>query len=150
MSFHKFCLATLVFAGMIAVGSSAAVCSNATLNGVYGVLSSGLDGAGEPATSISQFTADGAGNITGLVTKSKDGTIFNYTSTGTYSIAKNCTGTITATNQDGSLRHDNFVLDDTHKGAQAIQTDSGHVQAAFVLPEGTVTCGLTGKKRPSR
>lgn len=146
MNFHKLCFATLVFTTMIAVGSAAAVCSNATLNGVYGVLSSGLDGAGEPATSISQITADGAGNITGLVTKSKDGTILNYTSTGTYSIAKNCTGTVTYTNQDSSIRHDNFVLDDTHKGAQSIQTDSGHVQAGFVLPEGTVTCGLTGKK----
>ena len=147
MRLNIFILVVTVFAISISVGSaSAATCTNATLKGVYGALSSGLDGSGQPATSVIQFTADGAGNITGLVTKSKDGTIYIYTSTGTYTMAKNCAGTITSTNQDGSERHDSFVMDDTNKGAQAIQTDSGHVQAAFVLPEGTVTCGLTGKK----
>jgi hypothetical protein len=147
MHFSSLRLAVAVLAVSVGAGSaSAATCSNATLKGVYGLLSSGLDGSGQPATSVAQITADGAGNITGAVTKSKDGTIYNYTTTGTYSMAKNCTGSATYTNQDGSPRHDNFVMDDANKGLQAVQTDSGHVQSAFVLPEGTVTCGLTGKK----
>jgi hypothetical protein len=147
MRFCSLRLAAAVFAISVGVCSaSAATCSNATFKGVYGLLGGGLDGSAQPDTGIGQLTADGAGSITGTGTKSKDGTILNYTFTGTYALSKNCTGTVTYLNQDGSIRHDSIVLDDANKGAQVIQTDSGRVQTGFALPEGTVTCGLTGKK----
>ncbi len=39
------------------------------------------------------------------------------------------------------------MIDDANKGAQLIRTDSGLVKAGFALAQGTVTCGLTGKKQ---
>jgi len=147
MSFQKQCLVLLMFATLVAVGSaSAGSCSDATLNGVWGYTSSGFGGDGTPRAAVGQATADGNGNITGSETKSKDGTILTVTFTGTYSVAKNCTGSLTVTQQDGTTKNANFVFDDSKKGFQVIQTDSGHVDAGFGLAQGTVTCGLTGKK----
>jgi len=132
---------------MIGVGSSAAVCSNATLKGVYGFIFSGLGGDGTPRAIVGQGTADDKGNLSGTATKSKDGTIVTVTSTGTYSVAKNCTGSATFTDQDGETRDVNFVFDEGNKGWQAIQTDIGRVISGFGLAEGAAVCGENGKKQ---
>jgi len=132
---------------MVAVGSaSAASCSNATLKGVAGSLDAGFN-AGVPEATLSQFTADGKGSLSGTATNSKNGTITTgITFTGTYSISKNCTGSYTETFPNGYTASGNFVLDDTKKGVQMIRTDSGFVKAGFTLDQGAVTCGATGKK----
>jgi hypothetical protein len=148
MNFQKLCFAVLVFTTMIAVGSaSAGSCSDATLKGVYGFISSGFGGDGTPRALVGQATADGKGNLSGTVTKSKDGTILTITFTGTYSVAKNCTGSLTFIDQDGETRHVNFVFDNSKKGWQAIQTDSGRVNSGFALAEGAAVCGANGKKQ---
>jgi hypothetical protein len=122
----------------IAVGSAfAATCSNATLNGVWGVF---------VGAAVGQFTADGNGNVTGSSTVSNNGAIETQTYTGTYSISKNCTGSLTTNFTGGGTGHNNFVVDDSKKGAQVINTDRGHAASGFALAEGVVTCGLTGKK----
>jgi len=146
MNLQKHCLVILLFATMVAVGSaSAASCSNATLKGVWGFTFSGIGGDGTPRAIVGQATADGAGNLSGTLTKSKDGTIVTGTFTGTYSVAKNCTGSLTVTDQDGEVRDANFVFDNSKKGFQTIQTDSGRVISGFGLAQGAGTCGLTGK-----
>ena len=143
MNFHKSCLAVLLFATMIAVGSaSAASCSNATLNGVWGFTFAG-SGNGTVATTVGQISFDGKGSESGSQTQSVGGTIKTSTFSGTYSVAKNCTGTVVGS--DGSTT--NFVVDDSNKGAQIISTTSGLVYSGFSLAQGTVTCGLTGKKQ---
>ncbi len=126
--------------------ASAATCTNASLKGVYGVIASGLNGSLEPATSIVLATFDGAGNGTGYTTKSDDGTIITYTSTGTYQIKKNCTGTLTDTNQNDQVEHQNIVLNNSEKGAFVIQTDAPHVMAAVAVAQGTATCTDAGVK----
>jgi len=147
MNFQKLCFATLVFMTMVAVGSaSAGTCSNATLNGVWGYVSSGFGGDGTPRALVGQATSDGKGNLSGTETKSKDGTILTVTFTGTYSVAKNCTGSLTVIQQDGTTKNANFVFDNSKKGFQVIQTDSGHVDAGFGLAQGAAVCGATGKK----
>jgi hypothetical protein len=148
MNFQKFCFATLVFATMVAVGSvSAATCSNATLKGVSGTLDTGLK-AGQFETTLTQSTADGNGQLSGTATNSTNGTItMGITFTGTYSIAKNCTGSYTVTFQNGSTASGNFVLDNMNKGSQTIRTDSGFVKTGVILAQGAVVCGMTGKKQ---
>lgn len=126
--------------------ASAATCSNASINGTYGILSTGLDGSLQPATGINQVTVDGNGNATGVATKSLNGTIVQYTFTGTYQINKNCTGKAAWTNQDKQTEHDNIYLNSGNQGAFLIQTDSNHVQTSVAVAEGTATCSNAGVK----
>ena len=148
MNFLKMSSIVLLFVAIFAVGSaSAASCSDATLTGVFGFIFSGLGGDGTPRALVGQATADGKGNLSGTVTKSKDGTIVTFTFTGTYSVAKNCTGRLTFKDQDGETRHDNFVFDNGNNGWQHIQTDSGRVNSGFGLAEGTAVCGENGKRQ---
>lgn len=126
--------------------ASAATCSNSTVKGTYGRISSGLNGSSQPAASIYQFTADGNGNLSGTATKSVDGSIVTFTYTGTYQISANCTGTATGTNQDGEVEHGNLYLNDGHLGAFTIQTDAVHVEAGSALTQGTATCTNAGVK----
>src|ERR1700732_2336003 len=147
MNFQKLCFAVLVFATMIAVGpASAANCSNATLTGVYGSIDAGLD-AGQPEAPITQFTADGKGKLSGTFTSSANGVITTGTFTGIYSVSKSCTGSYTVTFKNGKTTSGVFFADNTNKGSQTIRTDHGFVKAGFIQAQGTVTCGLTGKKQ---
>jgi len=141
-------LVALVFAIVANGSASASACNNATLNGVYGFLVQGNDGTGFPSAAIDQFTADGAGNITsGTEFNSSSGTVQTVLFTGTYTIAKNCTGTLTLTKspdtKDGSLDLD-IVLDDSKKGFQLIRTDAGHQRIGFGLSQGIASCSQTG------
>lgn len=69
------------------------------------------------------------------------------TFTGTYSVAKNCTGSMTLNITGGGTEHNNFVVDNGKKGLQVINTDSGSAPSGFALAQGLVTCGLTGTKQ---
>lgn len=138
--------AVLLFVAIVATGSFAATCTNASVNGVYGITATGLNGSGVPASSVYQITADGSGNVTGTGTKSIDGTIVTFPFTGTYSVAKNCTGTATFTNQSGQSENDNFVLNNGNKGAFLIQTDANHVESSVAVAQGTAKCTDLGVK----
>jgi len=142
----KISIAVLLFVTLIAASSFAATCSNATVKGVYGILGSGLNGSGEPAANLTQITADGNGNLTGSSTKSIDGTIVTFTTTGTYEIEKNCTGNGTLTNQDDEYEHSNIFLNNGNKGAFMIQTDANHVVSSVAFAQGTATCTNLGVK----
>jgi len=113
---------------------------------VYGVVGSGLNGSGQPAASVSQITSDGNGNLTGTTTKSIDGEIVTFQATGTYSIAKNCTGTGTFTNQDDESETSNIFLNNGNKGAFLIQTDPNHTVTSVAYEQGTATCTDLGVK----
>jgi len=115
-----------------------------------GIFTDGPGGLGaQPIdAALGQFTADGSGHITsGSYTVSASGTITTGSLSGTYSIAKNCTGSLTFTSEDQSPADFNIYFDDSSKGFQMIQTDSGNDEPGFGVPQGTVTCGLTGKKQ---
>jgi hypothetical protein len=119
-----------------------ASCTNASFKGVYGILSAGLTNSGEPKTSIGQFTTDGDGNLMGWSTQSTDGAFTTFSFTGSYSVAKNCTGTVTLSNGYTA----NLVLDNGNKGAYMIQTNSGYTQSSIAVAEGTATCTDAGVK----
>lgn len=146
MSCSKVVLSAAVFASIIAVGSASAVCTNASLIGVWGfeVTSRGT-GAG---VSAGQIVFDGNGNLSGSLTTSNNGTVQQGIHfTGTYSLAKNCTGSIVTTLPGGDTTHVNLVLHNGKKSAELIITDSGGVEWGLALAQGTVTCGLTGIKQ---
>ncbi len=138
-----FCL----FMITLAVGTaSAATCSNASLTGVFGYVH-GRPGASSAAVTVGQLTLDGQGKITsGSWTESLNGTISAGTTTGKYSIAKNCTGTLTLDGESDGNDHYNIYLNAGGKMFQMIENDPDSNQPGFALAEGTVTCGLSGKK----
>jgi len=142
MNFHRSCLAAVLFATMIAVGSASANCSNASTNGAYGFLVLG-SAYGEPGTAVGQLNFDGAGNVSGTQTTSFYGSIYySPPFTGTYSIAKDCTGTMLA----GPYTYD-FVLDKDSKGAQVIYATPGVVYPGYAVAQEPAICGLPGTKR---
>lgn len=137
-----FCALTIALA---ASPMLAATCSYASLNGVFGYIH------GRPGTPsvvvVGQLILDGEGNVTSASwTETNFGTITTGTTTGIYSISPNCTGTLTLNNEDLGLSHFNIYLNAGNKMFQIIQTDHSN-QPGFGVAEGTVTCGLSGKKQ---
>ena len=148
----KLVKSSIVLVGLAAVIASIpaaqAACSNASVNGVYGVLGTGLNGSLQPASGVSRAVMDGAGNASGTTTKSINGSIVTYTFTGTYSVNTNCTGAVTWTNQDGSIEHDNFYLNNGNQGAFLIQTDANHVESGVATALGNnIVCTNAGVNR---
>jgi len=136
MNFKKFCFVTAILA-LAAARPASAACTNATLNGVWGF---------QVGTAVGLLTADGQGSLTGSQTVNQNGTILTQTFSGVYSVAKNCTGSVTFNVTGGGSGTANFVFDEAKKGFQIIDTISGLVAEGIGLVRGTVTCGLTGKK----
>ncbi|HXM13101.1 MAG TPA: hypothetical protein VN946_24330 [Terriglobales bacterium] len=130
---------------LIAATPASAACSNASLKGVFGYYHGHEVYLGNYV--VGQFTADGKGNVSGSWTWSWYGAVTAGTFTGTYSIAENCTGSLTFSDEEGSPEDFYIVLDNAHKGFQMIVSDSGSTQPGFGVELGTATCGLTGKKQ---
>ena len=147
MNFLKASSITLIFAAIVAGGPAArATCNAASLTGVYGISTVGLDSTGQPASSVDQITANGKGGITGTSTKSTNGMIVTSTLTGKYTVAANCTGTVTFTNEDGTIEHAKFVINNANQGAFLIQTDNNFTQSSIVVAQGDATCTDLGVK----
>ena len=151
MTLRLISVASLILLVFAATAAHAA-CSNASLSGTYGFVSTGLNGSLLPASSLNQVTADGKGNLTAIVTKSDDGTILNYTTSGTYTVASNCTGKVIWKNQQGNTEHSNIYLNNAgtggvYQGAVVMQTDANHVQVGAATAQGTATCTNLGVKK---
>lgn len=147
MRFRNICMSLFVFAAMVAVRPASAGCSNASLSGPYGYFHGRPSGAAGQRVLVGQIIADGKGNVSGSWTMSLNGAISNGTFTGTYSMAKSCTGTLMLSNEDLSPANYAIVIDDSHHGFQMLQIDSGTAQPGFAVAQGNATCGLTGKKQ---
>lgn len=136
--------AVLLFLGLMMIARPAAACSKASLKGTYGIAwgwpQALYDGNQNEAFVVGQITADGKGNISGTETVSYENSIQSVSFTGTYSVAANCTGTL-------SLAPDffNIYLDGSNNGFQMTLTTSGFEAIGFGLAQGSGTCGLTGK-----
>lgn len=137
MKFQRLCLPVALLATMMAIGDRCvAACTNASFTGVWGF---------QIGTGVGQLTSNGSGKITaGSDTVNQNGTILHQTFTGTYSVAANCTGTLTLSFTGGGTATANFVLDNGHAGAQIIETTPGASAEGTAAAKGTVTCGLTG------
>jgi hypothetical protein len=87
---------------------ASAGCTNATLNGTYGVKLGGFFahaphpglpsiGAFFPAASVGAITYDGNGNFSFSGTASVSGFVFEETHSGTYTVNSDCSGSLTNT-----------------------------------------------------
>jgi hypothetical protein len=132
---------------VVATGSASAACSNSSVNGAYGFSVHGFSGPNSPVAVVGLFTADGAGNISsGKSTASNKGNIATATLTGTYSIAKDCTGTVTTTDSNNVTNHYYVVLSgSTLAAVDFIATDAGLTASGGARLQGVGVCGLTGK-----
>ena len=138
MKVLKVCVAVLLFSCVFARGSAFAACSNLTVTGIWGF---------QVGASVGQITSDGKGNITaGSMTTNSQGVVSTTSFTGTYSVATNCTGSVTLSVAGAGTETVNFVLDSGNKNFQIISTNPNTTAAGQAFPEGTVTCGLSGKK----
>jgi hypothetical protein len=144
-------IAALSVAMIVGLGMAHASCTTASVTGTYGFLQSAKDSTGGIALGNGQITFNGLGSVTGtnsafvVYSPSKgwsDSTGSAFT--GTYTVASNCTGTVTLIDSgSGSKSHYSFVADNNESGSQFIRIDAnGSVQLGFLVAEGTVTCGL--------
>jgi hypothetical protein len=115
-------------------------CNNATLNGDYGYAATGTSVTVAPIGPVAilgKITLDGKGNFTGSANGSIAGIILtDMPITGTYSIASDCTGTLT-TVYPAFTAHFSLVLVKGAEGrmvAELLETDAGTVATGTVNP----------------
>ncbi|HVO93510.1 MAG TPA: hypothetical protein VMT22_11750 [Terriglobales bacterium] len=107
-------------------------CSNATLRGTFSDRDSGWIYAAPPPAAPIPFagvnvdTFDGNGNVTFTGTGSVGGNVSAGSSTGTYKVNPDCTGTYTATG-GGMTIHASFVISDNGNQLDIVITDPGTV-----------------------
>ena len=110
----------------------ARACSNASITGTYGFSCEGTIVGVGPLAVIGVFTADGNGNGSEVETLSLNGEISRGVfRTDTYTVDADCTGSFVSTGPDGSVIHNDFVIDDHEKEIRLIATESGW--AAFCI-----------------
>jgi hypothetical protein len=102
-------------------------CTLKSVDGSYGFIVTGTNLPLGLVSSVGIVTSDGRGNLTGADTVSAAGTILRRTITGTYTVATNCTGAVTFTDNFGQTVNLDFVLADGGDELQFIQTDPGTV-----------------------
>jgi len=112
-------------------------CSNSTLRGSFGYISTGtlLDTyvpppfAG-PFAEVGRQAFDGKGHSDGAATLSSNGNISKVTIEGTYAVNPDCTGSM-ALNviEFGVTVHADFVIDDGGAELRAIVTEAGVVES---------------------
>jgi len=114
-------------------------CSNATLKGDYGYGVNGISTI-PPAGSVAilgKITSDGKGDFTGSANGSIAGLILtDMPITGTYSLASDCTGTLT-TFYPAFTAHFSLVLVEGVEGrrdAELLETDAGTVATGTINP----------------
>jgi hypothetical protein len=113
-----------------ALALGTATCSTAAAAGNYGFHGGGyLVGQGELAFD-GQFVLDGTGKLSGIETRSVDGTIISAAPiTGTYSVASTCRGTISY-KFNGSTVTLNIVMVNGGKSFFTIETDTNTVSTS--------------------
>jgi hypothetical protein len=110
-------------------------CTNASVEGRFGLETTGVFLAGAPAIGPVAFIGElkltvnpsGEGVISGHIAGSEDGTLLTFAEepvTGYYRVGANCRGTAAFTPKGHSEMHFSFVVVDCGKKLLAIQTDA--------------------------
>jgi len=129
---------TIAAVGAIVMGIAPAAnaadkgCSVATLVGTFAYSSNGSIASppeiAGPFVEVGTQYFDGNGNTTATATFSQNGNILQVNVTGTYTVNRDCTGTLTLQVSPIAVTvHVYFVIDDSTYGFQAIETDPGLV-----------------------
>jgi hypothetical protein len=118
---------SLLDLGLVSRGQ-AGQCSNASIKGSYGFSCEGAVVGVGPIAVIGVFTADGNGNGSEVETISFNGEISQGVPfTVTYTVNADCTGSFVSTGPDGSVFHNDFVIDDNKKEFRLMPTETGFV-----------------------
>jgi len=123
------------------VQQGSATCTNAGVEGSFGLEATGVFVAGAPVTGpvviagALKFSVNtsGDGVITGHLAGSEDDTLFTFAGapvTGSYSVAPDCTGTATITPKDKPALNFSFVVVNGGKEMLAIETDADTIVSA--------------------
>ena len=126
-------VATVLFSMLVALGTASNAqaqpsCSNATLDGSFGLTATGT--VSNPTvslfTQVGRQTFDGKGNTEATATTSVNGASFPVTVKGTYTVNADCTGSLTLhVSPVGITVHADFVIVSDGAELQAIVTDPG-------------------------
>ena len=139
-SFRIACVVVLVLGLAGAAAAQGRGCSNDTLKGAWGytetglvILPAALGGGTVTAAAVGRYEFDRAGNFEGAQNSSANGVVGPDTKQGTYTINRDCTGTLTlkAYRFDVLQRLSEwaFVIDDNRQEMRAIMT-------SMALPSG--------------
>jgi hypothetical protein len=110
---HASCLAASLTLGAPAAALAAASCSNAVISGNYALHGEGWTGTAAPFLPVSVAgirSFDGAGSFSGSGYETGGGTPQATTTVGTYTVAANCTVTITFTNTPGPINQTQYGI----------------------------------------
>jgi len=136
MNRYSFRIACIVFLVIGLAGAAAAQgrgCSNDTLKGAWGytetgsvILPASLGGTVVTAAAVGRYDFDKAGNFEGEQYSSANGVVGPDTKQGTYTINRDCTGTLTLTAYRGGVAQREsvwaFVINDDGREMRAIVT----------------------------
>ena len=124
----SFAILWAVFSGAAAQGKQQ--CSNAILNGSYGLVGNGtIIGVG-PISLVGVLNYDGRGNLTGTVYQKVNGNNSQFTLSGTYTVDASCTVTdVTHTSSGGTAMHV-YVVVDSGKEFYSLNLVTGNVITA--------------------
>jgi hypothetical protein len=116
----------------LAVGEARERCTTESLRGEYGFKGNGsvvLSNASDADVAVAGRTVfDGRGGLTGTDTASFNGTIARETSSGTYEVRADCTGSETfKVSPTGTTVNADFVIVDGGREVFFIETDPGTV-----------------------
>jgi len=100
-------------------------CSNASLQGSYGLHATGITGAGGNFAAVGRFTFDGTGNLTGTLFVRVAGNNVELEITGPYSVSANCTVDDTWNVSGGGSSTHKSVIVDQGRGYFILNNTSG-------------------------
>ena len=102
-------------------------CSDATLDGTYADQDTGTIVGVGPFAGVNVDTFDGRGNLTIKGVSSVNGSVSPGTTTGTYHVNPDCTGTYTVKDSSGDTFDAFFVISGGGKELRIVITDPGTV-----------------------
>jgi hypothetical protein len=103
-------------------------CTLATIQGVYTSRLSGMrqqpDGSLVEVANISRYVRDGQGNYSATTVENAGGTIAHLTTTGTYTLNADCTGTQEGVGATGAVTHYELVVAKNGDAVELLRTDA--------------------------
>jgi hypothetical protein len=102
-------------------------CNLATIQGVYASRLSGArvqpDGTVVEVANISRYVRDGQGNYSAVTVENAGGIIAHLTTTGTYTVNADCTGTQEGVGATGAVTHYELVIAKGGETVELLRTD---------------------------
>lgn len=109
--------------------TAAAACNDSTIKGRYALIAHGVQGTAEPFrpfNAVRTSVFDGKGSYTGSGWWTINGVASEYSSSGTYSVSKNCNVTIDGGLSDGTSNTQFGLIVDGGKKIFAIRKEDGN------------------------